>query len=295
MVRSQRASARHWARQLSIVSLSAVLATATLVPSIAFAGDRRAGGGEPPNDKDLVLPITPAMQVALDKKMLSFQAMAAAVASANVAGGMAASIPSSFILSTYARHQHRWTYCGPATVQVVSNYTWHYYYSSTSAESTATNRYGESYSSSAWTHTDATGQTYLADLINGMNSASVLPFGGFYMQWHNPTWSDFHNAIATDTSTWYMPLAASVNPRPANSIYYLYSWRNAPQNPNYGHYIPLRGYAGFSQSSALAYYNDSSGGQDDFGVGMYGDTGAFQDLSFTVYETIMLKYGNFVW
>ena len=125
--------------------------------------------------------------------------------------------------------------------------------------------------------------------------ASVLPFGGFYMQWNSPIWSDFQNAIATDTSTWHMPLAVNVNPRPPNSIYFLYSWRNAPQDSGYGHYVPLRGYAGFTQSSALAYYSDSSGGQDDFGVGMYGGTGQFSDLSHTVWETMMLKYGNLVW
>lgn len=298
---AQTPASRRLKRQLGLASGLVCLITGMLVPSMAYAGDPKAGGGEPPSDKDLVLPITPAMQVALDKKMLSFQAVAASVASAQANGAMPASIPPSYTLSTYARHQHRWFYCGPATVQVVSNYTWHYYSSSTSAESSTTNKYKESYISSQWTKTDVDKNppnhiyyTSLGDLITGMNAASVLPFGGFYMQWHNPIWSDFQNAIATDTSTWYMPPAAAVSPRTPGSNYYLFSWRNAPTG-NYGHYIPLRGYSGFTQATALAYYDDSSGGIDDFGVGMLGSTGAFQDLSYTVHQTMMLNAGNLVW
>lgn len=294
MKRSQLIQGRGWARPLSILSLTTILFTGVMAPSIAYAGDPRAGGGDSPSDKDLVLPLTPAMQATLDKKMLSFQALVASISSANVTGDTAASIPQSLVLATYARHQHRWFYCGPATVQVVSNYTWDYYYSSTSAESSTTNKYKESYISSTWTKTDTNGYTALADLITGMNAASVLPFGGFYIQVHNPIWSDFQYYIATDTSTWDMPLAVNVNPRKTGSLYFLYSWRAAPAG-DYGHYIPLRGYSGFTQSSALAYYDDSSGGVDDFGVGMLGGTGAFQDLSYWVYKTMMNRYGNLVW
>jgi hypothetical protein len=265
------------------------------MPSITYAGDPQKCCGDAPSDKGVVLPVTPAMQVALERKMLAFQAVATAVSSASVSGQMPASLPSSYVLSTYPRHQHRWFYCGPATVQVVSNYTWDYYYSSTAGESSSTNKYLQSYISTHWTMTDRDGQTTLPNLINGMNTASVLPFSGFYQQWHNPVWSDFQYAIATDTSTWFMPLAANVNPRPTGSNYYLYSWRNVSPG-SYGHDIPLHGYSGFTQSTAIAYYDDSSGGRDEVtGVGIAGSLGAFTDLSFTVYETMMLHYGNLVW
>lgn len=116
------------------------------------------------------------------------------------------------------------------------------------------------------------------------------------MQWNSPTWSQFQNAIATDTSTWFMPLAANVSPRKTGSPYYLVSWAAAPAG-TYGHYIPLRGYNGFTQSTALAYYNDSSGGKDevDPSITVLGSTGAFQDKSYTVYKTMMNRSGNLVW
>jgi len=128
-----------------------------------------------------------------------------------------------------------------------------------------------------------------------MNAASVKPSGFAYVPWTGPTWVQFHNAIIDDTWTWRMPLAAGVNPRLAGSAYYLYSWRNVGGG-DYGHYIALRGYSGNFQSSAYAYYNDSSGGKDELtGETILGSTGAFSDLSYTVYKTMMNRYGNLVW
>ena len=208
----------------------------------------------------------------------------------------AAALPASYTLSTHARHQYRSYYCGPATVQIVSNYTWDYRYTSVDGEASSTNKYQQTEINANWTHATSSDGTSLANFVDGMNSASVLPFGSFYMQWQKPSWSEFQNAIATDTSTWFMPLAAGVNPKKTGSSYYLYSWRTVPAATDRGHYITLRGYSGFVQASAIAYYNDSSGGKDEVtGVVIYGSTGAFQDLSYTVYKTMMNRYGNLVW
>lgn len=304
MASPQVIDARRRTRKLSVVSIATILVTSMLVPSLVLAGDPIAGGGEPAKDARLQLPVTPAMQVALAKKMVAFKAVAAAV---STAGGMSAlsasSIPASYTLSTYARHQHRWFYCGTATAQVVSNYTWDVYNSSQDGEAAATNKYKQSTISNSWTKNDVDKDpphhvyyTALGDLINGMNAASALPFGGFYMQWQSPSWSEFQNAIATDTSQWFMPLAAGVNPRKTGSPYYLNSWASVTPG-DYGHYIPLRGYSGFTQSTAIAKYNDSSGGRDEVETSIIiaGSTGAFQDLSYTVYKTMMNRYGNLVW
>lgn len=176
------------------------------------------------------------------------------------------------------------------------NYTWDYHYTSVDGEASSTNKYQQTEINANWTHATSSDGTSLANFVDGMNGASVLPFGSFYMQWQNPTWSEFQNAIATDTSTWFMPLAAGVNPKKTGSSYYLYSWRTVPAASDRGHYITLRGYAGFVQASALAYYNDSSGGKDEVtGATIYGSTGAFQDLSYTVYKTMINRYGNLVW
>lgn len=85
-----------------------------------------------------------------------------------------------------------------------------------------------------------------------------------------------------------MPLVARVDPKHVGSIYYLTSWASAPAG-DYGHYVTLRGYSGSSQSSALAYYNDSSGGQDEHNssIGILGGTGAYSNKSYTVFQTMV--------
>ena len=281
-------------RHIALATMVGSLLTATLVPAMAFAGGPLKGDTQ--SDGHFVLTVTPEMQVVLDKKMQAFRAVAASVASVKAGGAMPASIPSSYVLAMYARHQHLWFYCGPATVQVVSNYTWHYYYTSTSGQAPTTNKYTQSKISHDWTLTDTNGQQTSPTLIApALNAASVLPFAGFYQVWKYPVWSDFQNAIATDTSQWNMPLAEHVNPRSLNSSYILASWPSGQQRSDYGHYIPLRGYSGFTQTSALAYYDDSSGGVDDNGQGMLGSTGAFSDKSETVWGAMTIKAGNFYW
>ncbi len=198
--------------------------------------------------------------------------------------------PSSYSLATHARHQHRWFYCGAAVVQVVSNYTRGYTSTSTCGGDGCpggTNRYDQHTISNSWTKTDLHGETWLGDLVAGLNGASIKPAGYIYAHWTNPSWSEFHNAIKVDTYTWRMPLAARVDPKHTGSNYYLASWASAPAG-DYGHYVTLRGYSGSSQSTAYAYYNDSSGGVDEHtGVAVLGATGAFSNKSNTVYQTMV--------
>jgi hypothetical protein len=280
------------ARRVGI--LSAFILTA-IVTTPSYAADPRAGGGEPSSDKNLVLPLTPEIQASLRKKQASLKNFSAKVARGAQVGISAVGLPASYTLSTRARHQHRWYYCGPAVVQVASNYTWGIVVDNAGSESTTGNQYKQSTISSRWTKTDVTLQTYLADFITGMNKASDIPFDPFYVQWHAPTWTEFHNAVANDAVNWFMPAAAGITPREPGSSYFLASWRNATPG-NYGHYIALRGYSGFSQSSAIMYYNDSSGGKDEVsGETILGSTGSFTDVSFTVYKTMMNHNKNLIY
>ena len=198
--------------------------------------------------------------------------------------------PTGWTLATKARHQHRWFYCGAAVVQMASNYTWGYTSSSTcGAEGcpSGTNKYSQHYISNNWTNTDDNMQTYVGDLVTGLNNATVMPNGFIYAYQTNMSWSSFHNTVKTDVYTWQMPLAARVDPRHTGSQYFLTSWAGAPGG-DYGHYVLLRGYDGSTQSAALARYNDTSGGQDEHnGTGILGSTGAFSDKSFTVYKTMV--------
>jgi hypothetical protein len=179
-------------------------------------------------------------------------------------------------------------------VQVISNYTRGFTSTSTCGGDgcpSGTNAYNQHTISTNWTKTDQNGQTNVGDLVSGLNHASVMPDGFVYVSETNMTWTYFHGIIKVDTWTWGMPLAARVDPRHTGSSYYLYSWRNEPAG-DYGHYITLRGYSGSSQSSALAYYNDSSGGVDEHNtsIGIRGGTGAFSDLSNTVFQTMRNRY-----
>jgi hypothetical protein len=264
--------------------------------SPVLAAQPTGAGGTETNDPG-ILRLTPEQRAALPGKLASLDSVTRGV---RRAGGQmtAATIgdpPSAATLPTYARHQRRWFYCGPATVQVVSNESWQVYSSDTSGQNTATNKYTQTFISATWTRTDINLQTNLADLITGLNGATRRPSNWAYVQLHNPSWDTFHNAIISDVWAYGMALAAHVNPRKANSTAYLASWSNVAAG-DYGHYIPLRGYSGFSSSSALVFYNDSSGGRDEVsGVGILGATGAFSDRSTTVYQTMMNRSGNLVW
>jgi hypothetical protein len=175
---------------------------------------------------------------------------------------------------------------------VVSNFTRGYTSTNTCGGDTncpsGTNYKNQHDISTLWTHTTVDGTT-VSNLVGGLNGASVLPSGYLYAYWTNMSWSSFHNALKVDTYTWRMPLAPRVSPRTPGSQYFLASWAGQTQG-NYGHWITLRGYSGSAQSTANAYYNDSSGGVDEHtGVGILGSTGAFTDKSYTVYMTMTLR------
>lgn len=273
--------------------MAGVLAFSILSPQQVVA-DRGGVGGVEGSDDPGPPPLTPEQQASVALRLPQVRALMQGnggdvtpqICDLPPCGGPP---PASFSLSTYARHQHRWFYCGAAVVQVVSNFTWGYTSTSTCGGEgcpTGINKYNQHTISTSWTLTDLHGQTYLGDLVTGLNSASVKPTGFFYAYWTDPTWSEFHNAIKGDTWVWLMPLAIRVDPRHTGSAYKLASWAGAPPG-DYGHYITARGYSGSLQSSAYVYYNDSSGGQDEHdGTGILGGLGAFSDKSNIVYETM---------
>jgi hypothetical protein len=281
--------------RIALILVFAVTALASGGPVLAAKPTAGAGGTDM-NDPG-ILRLTPEQRAALPAKLATLENVTAGArrASGQLAAMTIGDPPSIATLPTYARHQRRWFYCGPATVQVVSNESWHIYSTDPSGQNTATNKYTQSFISATWTKTDVNLQTNLGDLIIGLNGATRRPSGWAYVQLHNPTWDTFHNAIISDIWAYGMALAAHVNPRKANSQQYLSSWANVSPG-DYGHYIPLRGYAGFSSSTAVVFYNDSSGGRDEVtGIGILGATGAFSDASTTVYQTMMNRYGNLVW
>jgi hypothetical protein len=186
--------------------------------------------------------------------------------------------PCYGFVSTYARDQDKWFYCGPATVQVVSNKQWGIYSSNDN-----TNKYTQQKISDTWTLTDANGLTspYREEVgLNGSTSGR-RPSGFAYLRYQVTSGSDWHNKIVTDVTDWGMALTASVAPHDPGASYFLSSWP-IPTTSGAAHWIVIRGWYGLwdGSMSPYVYYNDSSRDEG-------GSTGAFSDPSFRVYQTLI--------
>lgn len=290
------------------LSLAVTLATAQAAAA-AHPAETRAGGGDPPSD-DRTLPLTSEQAASrhLKERLISALsnrtattpgAMSAAgcpvpnattpvtaTNSNDFAAAEAAATcptPSEFGLAVKPRQQEKWYYCGPAVVQIVSNYGWRM--------AAGSNKYSQTAISNNWTRTDVNGQTYLGDMITGMNRASRLPSGFAYMQKHRPSFGDWHATIVSGTYNWRMPLAAGVNPHAPGAYYYIVSW---PVEKVAAHYIELHGYKGFSGSpngSRLVKYSDTAGSYAAPGV----RAGNFVDVSYDVYQTMLANSGNMIY
>jgi hypothetical protein len=283
--------------ELSVGAAVVLLCLVAVAPGVVLAD-----GGPGGESADAALaPMTQAQVQVRDMKLRMLPSLTVAkpgdmVPNILPPGDGGGNYPDSVVLNAKARHQYRMWYCGPATIQVLSNLTWGFASTSTAGQATTTNKYTQTYISTTWAHASSSSGTTFDNLINGLNGASQLPYSGFYSQQQNPSWSEFHSAIMVDTYGFGVGLAAGVNPRKTGSIYYLTSWKNNTPKADIGHYIPIRGYLGNEQGSAKAYYTDSSGGADEVdGTLIAGSTGNFSDLSYTVYKTMMNRYGNLAW
>ena len=287
-------------RSATWLTIVGVLAFSMFSPQLTMADRPGVGGVEGSTDPGPG-PLTPQQQASRDVRFAQVEALLVQDAGGGITpqgvceGGEDPPCqqppPSSYSLATHARHQHRWFYCGAAVAQEISNYTWGYTSTSVCGGdgcAAGINKYNQHTISTNWTKTDLHGQTYVGDLVAGLNGASIKPAGFVYAYQTNMPWSQFHGEIRVDTYSWRMPLAARVDPRHVGSPYFLASWAGVTP-ADYGHYIALRGYSGSAQSTAYAYYNDSSGGKDehDTSITVLGSTGAFSDKSFTVYQTMV--------
>src|SRR5258706_2799345 len=101
--------------------------------SPVFAGQPAGAGGTETNDPG-ILRLTPEQRGALPAKLATLEnvALGARRGSGHITATTIGDPPAAATLATYARHQRRWFYCGPATVQVISNESWQIYSSDTS-------------------------------------------------------------------------------------------------------------------------------------------------------------------
>jgi hypothetical protein len=268
-----------------------------LGPSVAPAAADGPAGGSDYAPVGTLLPFTPAEEAILKAKHSYV-----AVWTSNLESGVATPdgpdpclpdergnqhcFPLYGTLATHYRHQANYYFCGPAAVQVVSNYSW---------GTGTTNKYSQSHISTTWTHTTSSSGTTVSRERIGLNGASVLPSNFLYEEYQlsgtqvnaGVEWND---KLRNDVDAWEMPQVENVAPHNPGWTYFLSSWPNAVTA---GHYIVADGWdtiwdGHYSSSGPSASYDDGSAGYS-------GDDGHFWDPARTVFYTIWNHNKYIIW
>jgi hypothetical protein len=201
----------------------------------------------------------------------------------------ACTVPQGY-LSVEARDQTRSHYCGPATGQVIANYSW--------AAASTTNKYSQA-TIAGWMQTDTYGGTSAPMLEDGLELGTQgsprRPAGWDWVvldvrdrDADGHTGDELQGYVRSNVSNSKMPLAIPVKPHDPSSRYYLTSWPRAVASV--GHWIAAYGWYGnyTGTTSARIYYTDSS---KDEG----GSTGKFWDPTRDVAALIAEHTRRLVW
>jgi hypothetical protein len=292
------------------VGLIAGLVAAVLLPGLTVAaGPVHIANGEPDGDVQLSV-LSPAEAAFMQKKL----AMAAAVhfgraAAVKPAPGSVAMYyceyepcedhptfpappppPAPSIaktLGTKARQQNNYYFCGPASGQVVVNWTRGITSGNNDGEDPTTNWKRQS-KIAEWMHTTTAG-TGGANLAVGLNNPNgvVKPTSDWiYAYAEIGTTQEFWSKVVTDIDGYAMPLVLATAPHLTGAgSFYLESWPNVA--PGAHHWIVVRGYDG--TAGQILKYQDSSGA---FG----GATGAFDDSLAVMWQvSVWNQGGHVVW
>lgn len=299
-------------RRRGTVGLVAVTAAVMLLPGVALgAGPGTLGVGVPgagqPADDDELSVLTPA-QAAFMRLKLDMAAAIPRVSSANAKGSASRTPtvacefdpcddsgpwpeegpPASKTLLTKARQQINNYYCGPASGQVVINWTRGIVNGNNDGEDPTTNWRKQS-KIAEWmrTTTAGTGGANLAIGLNHPNAVLKPDPKWIYSYANTGSPQEFHNKVVTDIAAWDMPLILATAPHLSGAgIYYLESWPNVA--PGAHHWIVIRGYDGLWGSPAPTIkYQDSAG---RYG----GGTGSYDDLSSVVWKVNQWNQGGHI-
>ena len=201
----------------------------------------------------------------------------------------ACTVPQGY-LSVTARDQTRSTYCGPATGQVIANYTW--------AVAAGANKYTQA-KIAGWMKTDLNGGTGAHELEDGLELGTQgsprRPAGWDWVvmdvrdrDGDGHTGDELQGYVRSNVSSSKMPLAIPVKPHDPRSTYYLVSWPKAIASV--GHWIAAYGWYGSYNGTIFSriYYTDSS---KDEG----GSTGKFWDPTRDIAALIAEHTRRIVW
>ncbi len=198
-------------------------------------------------------------------------------------------VPQGYLAVT-ARDQTKNIYCGPATGQVIANYSW--------AVAAGANKYTQA-KIAGWMQTDINGGTSAHQLEDGLELGTVdSPRRPAVWDWvvfdvrdrdgDGQTGDELQGYVRSNVSGSRMPLAIPVKPHDPDSRYYLVSWPRAIRS--IGHWIAAYGWYGNWTGTTFAriYYTDSS---KDEG----GSTGKFWDPTRDIAALINEHTRRLVW
>jgi hypothetical protein len=311
---------RGWA-----VGLVAILAAFVAGPRMTYgSGPVRIADGEPDNDTQLSV-LTPAEQAFMNRKQALADAVGTGGSGSARDGGLIApailcfvdpcggapratlpptptplptptapppppsSPPVAKTLATRARQQNNWYYCGPATGQVVINWSRGIINGNNDGEDATTNWRRQS-KIAEWmgTTTAGTGGASLAIGLNNPNAVAKPTADWIYVYADNGTPQQLYQKIVTDVATFAMPLVLATAPHISGAgVYFLESWPTVSAGAH--HWIVLRGYDGaWADPNAISIkYQDSSAGYG-------GATGAFDDSLAVIWQVSKSNQGGHV-
>ncbi|MEO5985576.1 MAG: hypothetical protein ABIW50_05340 [Candidatus Limnocylindria bacterium] len=289
-------------RTTALAAIAGVMLTATLVGPVSAAKPTKPPVSDPPSER----PLTPEEQAAAERKVAASDAYLASIEATGAdlatlscptptATGPQAtttgtcSVPQGY-LAVEARDQIKGTYCGPATGQVIANYSW--------AIGPGANKYTQGVIA-GWMKTDANGMTNAPELERGLELATQgSPRRPATWDWvifdlrdrdnDGAIGDELQGYVRSNVSNSKMPLAMPVKPHDPASQYYLVSWPKAVKSV--GHWIAAYGWYGnwTGTSFSRIYYTDSS---KDEG----GSTGKFWDPTRDIAALIDEHTRRIVW
>jgi len=282
----------------------AVAAAGGLLMSAVLAMPASAAKPTGPPELQAERPLTPEERAAVDRKLAASDAYLDAVTSQGMdlvslscvtptgstkAETQSCTVPQGY-LAVEARDQTKAFYCGPATGQVISNYSW--------AVASGANKYTQA-KIAGWMQTDLNGSTSAPLLEDGLElSTQGSPRRPAGWDWvvldvrdrdaDGHTGDELQGYVRSNVSSSKMPLAIPVKPHDPNSGYYLVSWPKPVASV--GHWIAAYGWYGNYTGTTFAriYYTDSS---KDEG----GSTGKFWDPTRDIAALIREHTRRIVW
>lgn len=287
-------------RRVTLAAIGGLMLTTMLAGPVSAAKPSRPSPQAPAER-----PLTVEEQAAAERKIAASDAYLAAVQSAGLdlvtlscttptgagtqAETQACTVPQGY-LSVEARDQTKAHYCGPATGQVIANYSW--------AVAAGANKFSQA-TIAGWMQTDVFGRTNAPELEDGLELGTQnSPRRPANWDWvvadvrdrdgDGHTGDELQGYVRSNVSGSRMPLALPVKPHDPNSRFYLISWPKPVVSV--GHWIAAYGWYGNYTGTTFAriYYTDSSRDEG-------GSTGKFWDPTRDIAALIAEHTRRMVW